>query len=106
MPKFSALRPSLGDKKTDWHAILSHTSLLKRARHFQSPCVCVCVCVWERERERGTEGEIERERWGGGMGGRKRRRRRRNKYNVLIDQSKAQSFLDNHMGLVQDGNNV
>ena len=45
-----------------------------------------------------------RERGGGGVGvGRERkRRRRRNEYNVLTDQSNAQSFVDNHKGLVQD----
>ena len=41
----------------------------------------------ERERERG--------------GAEERKRRRRNKYNGLKDQSNAQSFVDNHMGLVQ-----
>ena len=43
----------------------------------------------------GTEGErSERERERGrGLG----KRRRRNKYNVLKDQSDAQSFVANHM---------
>ena len=76
------------------------------------------MCKREREREREREvermGHRGRERLGGGGeeggvvdGERKRgRRRRRNEYNVLADQSNAQSFVDNHMGLVQDGNNM
>ena len=54
-----------------------------------------------REREKGTEGLRERERERGGGGGGERKKRRRNKYNGLTDQSNAQSFVDNHMGLVQ-----
>ena len=49
MPTFSALRPSSGEQKTDWHVILSHASLLKKARHVQSS--------YEREREREREAE-------------------------------------------------
>ena len=76
--------------------------------------MCVSVCERERERERERGGEngeqrerVERERVGVGGGERKRRRRRRRrKKYVLIDQNNAQSFLDNHNGVVQDGNNA
>ena len=62
----------------------------------------------QTDRQRGggngapREREIVREK---GRGGRKRRRRR-NKHNGLTDQSNAQSFVDNHIGLAQDGNSA
>ena len=59
----------------------------------------------DRERERmGHRGRVRLRGRGGGGG--ERKREEEEERNGLKDQSNAHSFVDNYMGLVQDGNSA